>query len=161
MNDPLYDGDALGSAPHMPRRQFLKVAGIGLAGGALLAAGGWGAASAWLSGMLPAPLVRSSFVPHLGDTFAARAGTSAPVAVQLVDIRDLRAAALKPAQIQPGIDGEHNFSLAFRGPTDQPLAQGTYGFAHDRFGGFALFIVPMAPEQDARYYEAIFNRQQA
>ena len=161
MNDPINDGDAPGSAPRMPRRQFLKVAGIGLAGGALLAAGGWGAASAWISWMPPAALVRSSFAPHLGDTFAARAGSSSSVAVRLVDIRDLRAGALDSAHTQPGVDGEHNFLLSFRGPLDQPLAQGTYEFAHDRFGSFALFIVPMAPEQDARYYESIFNRQQA
>ena len=72
MNDPLNDGAAPGSAPRMPRRQFLKVAGIGLAGGALLAVGGWGAASAWMSWMPPAALVRSSFVPHLDSTFAVQ-----------------------------------------------------------------------------------------
>jgi hypothetical protein len=32
---------------------------------------------------------------------------------------------------------------------------------HGQIGGFALFMVPMAPGEDAQYYEAIFNRQQA
>ena len=151
MNDLPSEGGTL----RMPRRRFLKIASFGLTGGALLAAGGWGVASAWMPGLLSNPLLRSSFAPYLGDAFSVRSDVALPAAVQLVDIRDLHVAA------QADSDGEHNFALTFRGPLEQPLAQGTYGFTHGRMGDFALFIVPMAAEPEARYYEAIFNRQQA
>jgi hypothetical protein len=138
----------------MSRRRFLKMAGIGVAGSALLAVGGRSLTTAWMSWMLPAPLVRSSFAKHLGETFQVRAESSPLVGMQLVEVRDLRSGA--------GSSGasEHNFLLSFRGPRDQPIAQGTYDFAHDGIGDFPLFIVPMAPDENARYYEAIFNRQQ-
>lgn len=139
-----------GSARSMSRRLFFKV--VGVAGGALLAAGG--GVAAWLGWVLPAPLVRSSFTPRLGDTFQVQAD-SAPLALQLVKIE------AGPAAVQPSAASEQSFGLLFRGPADQPLRQGTYEFAHGRIGRFPLFIVPMAAEPGARYYQAIFNRQHA
>ena len=53
------------------------------------------------------------------------------------------------------------FSLLFNGPADQPLGQGTYRFAHERLGSFALFIVPVGADRQARQYEAVFNRRLA
>jgi hypothetical protein len=105
--------------------------------------------------LAPAPaLVRTMFARHLGDTFHVRLGSSGPLALQLFKVRDLRAASKSTAAV---MDSEQSFSLLFRGPGHQPLGQETYQFEHERIGGFALFIVPMRPEQDCTYYEAIFN----
>lgn len=49
------------------------------------------------------------------------------------------------------------FSLTFRGPTAPVLPQAIYRFAHPRFDGLELFIVPIGPERDAMQYEAIFT----
>ena len=50
------------------------------------------------------------------------------------------------------------FSIVFRGPAGSFIAQGTYGFRHDAFGAFELFIVPIRQDQHGLYYEAVFNR---
>ena len=56
--------------------------------------------------------------------------------------------------------GERNeqFSIIFRGPSDQSLGQGTRRMEHKRFGEFELFIVPIRQDGDGLYYEAVFNR---
>jgi len=160
MENTLKNAAAPGSARPMSRRRFFKAIGFGVAGGALLAAGGRSLTAALMAWMFPAPLVRSTFAARLGETFQVRAD-SARVGLQLVKVSDLYSVAPQPAHAQPGRTTEENFSILFRGPSDQSIVQGTYDFAHDRMGGFPLFIVPMASEKDARYYEAIFNRQQA
>jgi hypothetical protein len=154
VEDILKFGPALNSTRPMSRRQFLKTAGIGIAASALLAVSGHSLTTAWMSWMLPASLVRSSFSRRLGETFQVRAESSPLVGMQLVEVRDLRSGAEFSGA------SEHNFLLSFRGPLSQPIGQGTYIFAHDGIGNFPLFIVPMAPDENARYYEAIFNRQQ-
>lgn len=53
------------------------------------------------------------------------------------------------------------FSLIFQGAKHQPLEQNSYPFAHERIGGFVMFIVPvwdLVAVTGARYYEAVFNR---
>lgn len=51
-----------------------------------------------------------------------------------------------------------SFSLLFHGPQERPLQQGTYFFEHPGMGKFALFIVPIAAENQMIHYQAIFNR---
>lgn len=148
MNDNLSLLGAPRRAPQLTRRQFFKTVGIG---GALLVAGG-GIAAGWMGWMFPAPLLRSSFAPRVGDTFQVRAGP-VPVVLRLTGVREL-------GQPQP-TSAEYSFAVAFSGPAEQPLAQGTYEFVHARMGRFALFIVPGAAGQGARSYEAVFNRLQA
>jgi hypothetical protein len=142
------------------RRVFLKGVGTAVAGSALLAIGhDMLTAGPPLVPLAAAPaLGRSTFARHLGDTFHIALGVSSVLALQLFKVRDLRAASKSATA---GMDGEQRFSMLFRGPVDRPLGQETYQFEHDRIGRFTLFIVPMRPEQDARYYEAIFNRLSA
>ena len=104
-----------------------------------------------------ASLMRSVFVPHVGETFQVRPGSAEVEALQLLKVRDLFVAPRLAAR-GLAIDAEQSFSLLFRGPLDRPLPQDIYRFAHAAIGDFALLIVPMRPEQDGRYYEAIFNR---
>jgi hypothetical protein len=145
---------APGSARLTTRRWFLRTVGIGVAGAALVAASGRDLAAGLISWMFPAPLMRSTFAARLDETFQVRT-SAASVELRLVKAEPLHSAAPSPAS------ADHSFALLFRGPADQPLAQNTYNFAHSRIGSFPLFIVPMAVEHDARYYQAIFNRQQA
>lgn len=156
MMDSLAYGRGLGSGRHISRRVFLRGAGAVVAGSALLVMGYDRLAAAQARILLaPAPaLVRSTFAKRLGDTFRVRLGSSEQLALELFKVRDLRVASRSTAA---AIDGEQRFSLLFRGPSHQPLPQETYQFEHDRIGGFALFIVPMRPEEESRYYEAIFN----
>ncbi len=147
MDDVLMRSSAPGRALQLSRRQFFKTIGIG---GALLVAGG-GIAASWMGWMFPAPLVRSSFAPRVGDAFQVRAG-AIPIALQLTDVRELGQAQGQPSS------AEYSFALSFSGSAEQPLAQGTYEFVHARMGSLAIFIVPKATGQGARSYEAVFNR---
>jgi hypothetical protein len=49
------------------------------------------------------------------------------------------------------------FSLVFRGPTAPALGQGTFLVQHDRLGRAALFLVPIAADEESRCYEACFG----
>ena len=90
---------------------------------------------------------------HAGGMAALETLSSVPVVLRLTGVREL-------GQPQP-TSAEYSFAVAFSGPVEQPLAQGTYEFVHPRMGSFALFIVPGAAGQGARSYEAVFNRLQA
>jgi uncharacterized protein DUF6916 len=137
------------------RRTFIKGVGIALAGSALLAVGGRGLLRAlWVRQVLPGDLKRSLLSRHLGETFHVRLDSSNLVGLQLTQVKDLGA----HANVNTGVDTEHSFSVLFRGPADRPLGQATYQFGHAQIGSFPLFIVPMAPADGARYYEAVFNR---
>jgi hypothetical protein len=96
-------------------------------------------------------LMRSTFTRHRGEAFAVLPTTGARTLLQLADVRELPGVATSLQQ-------EHSFSLLFRGPVAQPLNQGTYRFEHPGIGGFDVFISSQAPDRDARYYEAVFNR---
>src|SRR5688572_28397117 len=50
------------------------------------------------------------------------------------------------------------FSITFRGPSDQSLGQGMRRMEHKQLGEFDLFIVPIRQDGDGLYYEAVFNR---
>ena len=135
------------------RRKFVKVTGIALAGSALLAAlGGISLPSLQVALILPGNLKRSLLSQYLGQTFHVQLDSSDAVAMQLAQVRDLGVSQ------DTNLDTEHSFSVLFRGSGRQPLGQGTYKFSHNRVGSFPLFIVPMAPADGDRYYEAIFNR---
>lgn len=101
-------------------------------------------------------LTRSLFSPHLGRLFQITQAANV-TAIELVKVRDLSSV---PAFVAQGrtVDPEQNFSIVFRGELDKPLGQDVYELTHDLVGCFSLLLVPMRPEHDGRYYEAIFNR---
>jgi hypothetical protein len=141
------------------RREFIKRVGLVAASGALLVAGaGVGGAAP----VLPVPgaaLRRSLFATRLGDSFRVQVGSSGSISLRLVEVRDL-VPAVSPGAARDA-DREESFLIQFSGPRDRPLEQQLYRVEHAWIGAFALFIVPMAPDPEARYYEAIFNRRQA
>jgi hypothetical protein len=101
-------------------------------------------------------LTRATFAPHVGDTFRLSLSPPDTLPVTLAALNDLPMRALPAAGAAPP-PGE-SFSLLFRGPLAPQLAQGTYEFAHDAIGAFALFIVPVGADAEGVRYEAIFNR---
>ena len=50
------------------------------------------------------------------------------------------------------------FSLAFEGSRQTPLAQGTYRLKHPQLGQMDLFLVPAAPGNRSQSYNATFSR---
>jgi hypothetical protein len=155
MADILVHNELLGGDRRISRRAFFHTIGLAAVGSVLAAVGIEQLSSTSWTPAAPV-LVRSIFAGQVGDTFIAQNGDFAPVALQLFKVRDLRSTRARAAQGQ-SIDLERSFSILFRGPVDRPLLQESYQLEHERIGRFALFIAPMRAEEDARYYEAIFN----
>ena len=95
---------------------------------------------------------------HVGEVFRIHPPAAKWIDVELVQAIDLTSRYLR-LQVAEGlpVSGEC-FSLLFRGPRNRLLAQDTYRVAHDSVGEFELLIVPLLPDHDALYYEALFNR---
>jgi hypothetical protein len=100
---------------------------------------------------MPVKLERSTFAEHLGETFRAVVEPENQLELELVEVEVLGSA---PPQDPPR---RESFSIVFRGPKDNALAQGTFRMEHDEIGGFDIFLVPIGEDQDGRQYEAIFN----
>jgi len=159
MADVLVSSGLRGGGKGTARRGFIKRVALVAAGGVLLAAGYDIRARAPARPVPGAALRRSLFAGRLGDTFRVQLAPSGPISLRLVDVRDLRPAS--SAGAPRDADREQSFLIQFSGPRDRPLEQQLYRVEHAWIGAFALFIVPMAPDPEARYYEAIFNRRQA
>jgi hypothetical protein len=140
----------------LSRREFVKGVGAAVAGAALLAIGGQWIATNRLPEVPGETLMRSIFAGRVGEIFQVRPEASAAHPLRLVAVSDLVAVARNEAQTSA--DKERSFSLLFHGPADRPLDQATYYFEHGQIGSFSLFVVRMTPDEDAHYYEAIFNR---
>jgi hypothetical protein len=150
------------------RRQFGKGIGVALAAGGLLLAGGGTAL-----GVTPAPadpllsLDKATFDALVGQSFRVYTGSGAALDLELADVEDtMPNGALAADGVGPRL--VESFSVSFRGPADQPLAQDTYQFEHAQLGACSLFVVPAPPARepgsgsgsgnDARYYVAAFTR---
>ncbi|WP_312843509.1 DUF6916 family protein [Diaphorobacter nitroreducens] len=57
----------------------------------------------------------------------------------------------------PAAPGTHQFTIAFQGPLNAFLAQGTYQLRHPDLGEFAVFMTPTAKQADGFAYEACFS----
>jgi len=128
------------------RRSFLKATALGSA--AALLAGAFpfvfktGSAEAReLNNLQSARL--STFSKVVGDAFQIHLGPLNSVPVTLVEATD---------------HDKRSFSLVFHGGAETPIEQDTYTFQHEGLGEFPLFIVPIEPDSDGLYYEAVFNR---
>lgn len=69
--------------------------------------------------------------------------------LELVEVKDI---GRKSAP-----DSRSPFALLFKGTKDNLLSQQMYRIEHDKLEAMDLFIVPIRADQDAYYYEAIFN----
>lgn len=158
MTDSLSSNNMLDGERSISRREFVKVAGAMGAGGTLWALSNHSVLSTLATQRLPAALVRSTFLRHLGETFQVQLESAGALSVRLVEVRDLRSGDARGAKAQASKHKENCFSILFHGPGDRLLEQRTYYFEHRELGEFPLFIVPVGPLTDEAYYEAIFNR---
>ena len=75
-----------------------------------------------------------------------------PIEVELTEAGDVSQNAMGDAKLEC-------FALLFKGGLDSRLPQGLHRFSHPQLGDFELFVTPIQHrDQDARYYEAVFNR---
>ena len=91
-------------------------------------------------------LSHENFNNHLNTRFQVD-GNGEHVELLLIEVSELRQSK-----------GQEQFSIVFRGPIDQPMAQGMRQFRHSEMGGFELFIVPIKQDGEGYQYEAVFNR---
>ena len=82
-----------------------------------------------------------------GDRLTVRTEGSEPIELEVIEIRSVGGDALER---QP-------FSILFRGPAEPFLAQGTVPLEHPELGRFALFLVPIGPDEAGMRYEAILT----
>lgn len=125
------------------RREFLKYAGLAPAAVAGLA--GAGTSRAATAG----PLVRSTFLPLVGEEFRFESGPFEAKPARLV-----RVAAAGQGASQ--VESEGVFRLEFEPAVAGTIAQETYTVTHPALGRFALFVSPN--DGEGRVVEAVFNR---
>ena len=123
------------------RRAFLKFAGLAPAAAAagLVSTGAVRAAGS-------TPLVRSAFLPCIGEEFRFESGPFEARPATLVAVESLGRKAAS----------EGEFRLVFEPSVPGSVAQETCTVTHTGLGRFALFVSPN--DGEGRVVEAVFNR---
>lgn len=109
-----------------------------------------------ISNQEPALMTLSYFSDHVNSPFTLDVEVEGnPIEVTLTE-----ASPLKPTPKGPGIPEairDDPFALVFRGPGNVQLAQRLYQITHETLGELQIFLVPIAADEEGRYYEAVFN----
>jgi hypothetical protein len=93
----------------------------------------------------------ATFAPLTGEKFRAALDGAASADLTLSAVDEVSGAAFQgPLTRQP-------FSLVFHGPQEPRFHQGTYQLEHPAIGSFALFLVPISPDEQGPRYQAVFN----
>lgn len=92
-------------------------------------------------------LTKETFDENLNTRFRVMLDGAATLELELIEV--------KPGRSTPR---QEQFSLLFRAPHDVALQQGTFLLQHDKIGARELFLVPVRKDDQAYYYEAVFNR---
>jgi len=101
----------------------------------------------------------AAFERNLNTTFEVFPESTSKVTLKLVEAQASRPRTSNRASRSAETDGNEKFSLIFKGPRAQLLAQNTYRFRHAQLGELSLFIVPVFSRNRRHYvYQAIFNR---
>ncbi len=95
-------------------------------------------------------LIEAQFAPYVGEKFRVQLAPSTVLELELVEVSRIDPKGGRAA------GRREPFSVLFRGPLETPLSQRTYTLAHEQMGVLDLFLVPIAPDDDGRYYEAVF-----
>jgi hypothetical protein len=93
-------------------------------------------------------LTKDHWADQLNQTFRLDSGMEEPLEVRLVEVKSLGSA--RNGQREP-------FSLLFQAPREPLLDQGIYTVQHPALGMLGLFLVPLGPDGDGLYYEAVFT----
>ena len=91
-------------------------------------------------------ITKPALIENLNTKFRLQLD-SGPLEIELISVTDLSSSARN-----------EQFSAIFRGPADGPLYQTIFNIEHEKLGSFALFLVPIAKDQNGVEYEAVFNR---
>ena len=107
---------------------------------------------------MPEPLTIQLFVGRERETFHLTAG-GVQLQVELFEVTSLKPSLSGRGETsQVRATKDEPFSLVFRGPHDPPLEQSMYPMTHDDIGDLgSIFIVPIAADEQGRYYQAVFN----
>lgn len=95
-------------------------------------------------------LTADTFTALIGQRFILTDG-NLRVPVELVTVTRLGASTTAPGGRREA------FSLVFRGPLGLTAPQRIYTLEHDVLGSHDLFFVPIKPEGDGAYLEAVFT----
>jgi hypothetical protein len=106
-------------------------------------------------------LTREYFAERLGRSFRL-ALDDQELQLELIEVKSLGPSAAPPPAASAWSGGEptrqESFSLVFRGPQTPPLDQGLFELDPTEADELTLiFLVPIAADDQGRYYEAIFN----
>jgi len=103
-------------------------------------------------------LTREQFAQRVGHSFRLELAEQA-LELELVEVKSLGSPSAEAAwgAAGPQPRGE-SFSLVFRGPQAILLEQGMFSLSQAEMGDLEpIFLVPIAADDQGRYYEAIFN----
>ncbi len=101
----------------------------------------------------------AEFEKNLNTSFAVASQGGPKIMLKLVEAQAAAGRSSTKAGRRAGDAGNEKFSLIFKGPRNQLLAQDTYRFRHAQLGELSLFIVPVLSRNRRHYvYQAIFNR---
>ena len=101
-------------------------------------------------------LTREYFAERVGQVFGV-ALAGAGLELELIEVKGLGEVSAGESVADKQARRE-SFSLVFRGPADTPLGQGMFDLGQSGAETLdAIFLVPIAADQQGRYYEAIFN----
>lgn len=100
-------------------------------------------------------LTLAAFSAQLNTAFRVAAEGSKALSLELIEVNDLRTAAVKQSA---AMVGRECFSTIFLGPRHLPLKQNAFAFEHRTLGKFNLLLVPIGYGKQGRLYEAVFNR---
>src|SRR5581483_8370954 len=112
-----------------------------------------------ISGVVPLDKIPgATFSKHAGALFHVLEESGMGVFLRLIEVKPVLPSSSPNAARAEDVLNER-FSLLFSGPSNRPLAQGSYVFENLGIGRFEMFIVPVGPQDSSpRYYEAVFNR---
>jgi hypothetical protein len=101
-----------------------------------------------------------AFSQNLNTGFRVEGDGGASVELRLIEASPQAPSLSTVSNAEDALNEQ--FSLLFIGPLQPALSQGTYWFEHHRIGRFAMFVVPVGPQDTGySYYEAVFNRAAA
>jgi hypothetical protein len=98
------------------------------------------------------------FAEHVNHSFQLKLAGQA-IKLELVEVKSLDTPSAGTTWGAAGSPPQRDaFSLVFRGPQDTPLDQGMFTLSQAGADDLApIFLVPIAADDQGRYYEAIFN----
>src|SRR6185503_9192036 len=92
-------------------------------------------------------LTHEGLVENLNTKFQVLVEDTSIVDLDLTEVSELNLAG-----------NQEQFSILFRGPQDRFLGHGVRSLQHEKLGQSDVFLVPVRPDANGFYYEAIFNR---